>query len=97
MHLSKRRQKGMQRVMNKFPEVASDKKFINACRQVIETKTAHRFQGYFIDLYIASCIVAVYDKLQSDENRAKFDTFAPLKAVNVCLAVLSKHAKNTVK
>jgi hypothetical protein len=47
---------------------------INAIRSIVDKKQYAKIDGTMIDLFSASLIVQIYDKL-NDENKAKFASF----------------------
>ena len=45
---------------------------IAAFRRIVDTSTRGKIDGVRVDLLSASAVIAVYDKLTQEENRAKF-------------------------
>jgi hypothetical protein len=62
---------------------------INACRIILHDKHYAKINGIMVDLYTASAIVAVYEKL-SEQNKAKFVTASIEKMAILSYRLLEK-------
>lgn len=55
---------------------------IDRLRHIVETCSAARMEGFLVDLFTASMLVQIHDKL-TPENQAKFMGMPFMKMVNV--------------
>jgi len=62
---------------------------INKFRAIVNGETAQKIDGKFIDLYSASAVVTVYDKL-SEENRQKLMSFSLEKIIATSFKCVNK-------
>ncbi len=72
----------MQRVKGKDP--------VDAARMVVETGSAMLFDGVMLDLFSASAIVGVYEKLTRETTRAKLRGMSLPEAVDLCFRLIQK-------
>ena len=63
------------RTRNQGTRVTSAKtgrEIVDACREIVKSRSYAKISGAMVDLFSASSIVAVYDALKKPENRARF-------------------------
>ncbi len=63
------------------------KTFIQVCRKIVEEKQSAKFNGLRVDLFSASAVILVYDKLNA-ENKAKLEACHPVKIVDICFKMV---------
>lgn len=59
-----------------------------AAQRIVTNSTAEKVEGYLLDTFTASALVAVYEAM-NDENRARFDSIALPKLASFCLSKVS--------
>ena len=65
------------------------KTFIEVCRKIVEEKQNAKFDKISIDLYSASAVLTIYDKL-NEENKVKLLACHPVKMVDICFRMINK-------
>lgn len=65
------------------PAEAAPGSRIEAVRTIVRDHQAARIDGYIVDAYTASMLVAVYDALKKPEHREKFERLPLMKLVDI--------------
>lgn len=60
----------------------------DAAKRIVQNSQHEEVEGYILDLYTASALVAVYEAL-SEPARAKFDDLPFLRLTSFCLSKVS--------
>jgi hypothetical protein len=66
---------------------------LSRIRQIAETKNYQMVGGVLIDVFSASAIIAVYDKLEKTKNKLKFLSYSPYKMAEMAFRLLNKVTK----
>jgi len=71
-------------------ETTSGQERIDECRRIVDRKSVRIIDGTIVDLWSASTIIGVFDRLEKPENKAKFLTMGIVSMAHVAYKVIER-------
>jgi len=73
-------------------EIRADEKLpiIEQVKQVVEQKQAMLVGGMLLDMFSASLVMSMYDRIESPEVKRKFESLPVEQMVHICLDIQAK-------